>query len=77
MWAESPGELVKLSGRFTGNDYVEVLEDVFLLTVRALAIPDPLTIVLVPHSYELSGETWVTATLENRGYILANKGVRP
>ena len=47
MWAEGPGELVKLSGRFTGHDYVKVLEDVLLRTVRGMAIPHPHPIVLV------------------------------
>lgn len=47
MWAEGPGELIKLSGRFTGNDYVKVLEDVLVPTVRRMAIPHPHPIVLV------------------------------
>ena len=47
MWAHGPGELVKLPGRFTGNAYLELLEDVLLRTVRAIAIPQPEPIILV------------------------------
>ena len=46
MWAQVPGELVKLSGRFTGDYFVEVLEEVFLQSVRTL-IPEPLPITMV------------------------------
>ena len=46
MWAQYPGELVKLSGRFTCDYDVEVLEEVFLPSVRTL-IPEPHPIVMV------------------------------
>ncbi|XP_064094409.1 uncharacterized protein LOC135206856 [Macrobrachium nipponense] len=42
-----PGELVKIDGRFTGENYIEILEQVFLPTVRAMAVPAPGVIKLV------------------------------
>lgn len=47
MWAYGPGELVSLEGRFTAREYIRVLEDNMLPTVRAMAIPDPDPIVFV------------------------------
>ncbi|XP_064116690.1 uncharacterized protein LOC135222533 [Macrobrachium nipponense] len=38
MWAYGPGELVKIDGRFTGEKYIKILEEVFLPTVRAIAV---------------------------------------
>lgn len=46
MWPWGPGELVTLEGRFTGQDYVSVLEDVLLPSVRAV-LPHPHPIIFV------------------------------
>ncbi|KAK3878830.1 hypothetical protein Pcinc_016638 [Petrolisthes cinctipes] len=47
MWAYGPGELVSLEGRFTAREYIRVLEDIMLPTVRPMAIPDPHPIMFV------------------------------
>lgn len=47
MWAYGPGELVKIEGRFTGQDYITILEEVLLLTVRSMALPHPHPIILM------------------------------
>lgn len=47
MWAHGPGELVVLEGRFTSDVYIQILNDVLLPTVRAMAIPEPEPIILV------------------------------
>lgn len=39
MWAYGPGELVRINGRFTSEQYVEILEQVLIPTVRAMAVP--------------------------------------
>ncbi|KAK3892484.1 hypothetical protein Pcinc_003716 [Petrolisthes cinctipes] len=40
MWAYGPGELVKIEGRFTGQDYITILEAVLLPTVRSMDVGD-------------------------------------
>lgn len=47
MWAHGPGELVQIEGRFNGQQYIRILEDVLLPTVRAMAIPHHQPIRLV------------------------------
>ncbi|KAK4328864.1 hypothetical protein Pmani_000754 [Petrolisthes manimaculis] len=47
MWGYGPGELVKIEGRFNGQQYIEVLEELLLPSVRAMAIPHPLPIKFV------------------------------
>lgn len=47
MWAYGPGELAHLTGCLGGEDYVSVLEDVLLPTVRIMALPEPLAVRLV------------------------------
>lgn len=47
MWAHGPGELAHLTGCLNGEDYVSVLEDVLLPTVRIMALPEPLRVRLV------------------------------
>lgn len=47
MWCHGPGELVPITGKFNSVQYVEILEEVLLPTVRAMAIPAPLPITLV------------------------------
>lgn len=47
MWAYGPGELVKIDGRLTGIDYIQILEEVLLPSVRVMAFPHPQTIKLV------------------------------
>lgn len=44
MRAHGPGELVKIEGRFNGQQYIEILEEVLLPSVRAMAVPHPMTI---------------------------------
>ncbi|KAI4465070.1 transposable element-related [Holotrichia oblita] len=39
MCAAGPGEIVPITGRLTGDEYTDILENVFLLTARAL-FPD-------------------------------------
>lgn len=46
MWANGPGELIRLDGRFRGEDYVRILEEVLLPSVRAV-LPHPQPIILV------------------------------
>lgn len=41
------GELVDIEGRFTAETYLEILEDVMLPSVRAMALPYPERIVFV------------------------------
>ncbi|CAF3669016.1 unnamed protein product [Rotaria socialis] len=41
------GELCEINGRFTSDQYIEVLEEVMIPTVRAIAIPEPEDIYLV------------------------------
>ncbi|KAK4327483.1 hypothetical protein Pmani_002039 [Petrolisthes manimaculis] len=47
MWGYGPGELVKTEGHFNGQQYIEVLEEVLLPSVRAMVIPHPLPIKFV------------------------------
>lgn len=47
MRAYGPGELTRIDGRFTSNDYIQVLEEVMLPSVRAKAIPEPDPIIFV------------------------------
>lgn len=47
MWAQGPGELVKIEGRFDSRQYIEILEEVLLPSVRAMAIPPHMPITLV------------------------------
>lgn len=47
MWVNGPGELVMTDGALTGRKYIEILEDVLLPTVRAMALPEPYPITLV------------------------------
>lgn len=47
MWSGGVGELTTIEGRFTGEEYVTILEDVLLPTVRAMALPPPEPIYLV------------------------------
>ena len=46
MWANGPGELVRLHRRFRGTDYIRILEDVLLPSVREV-LPPPNPIILV------------------------------
>lgn len=41
------GELAEIEGRFTANQYLEILEEVMLPTVRAMALPYPERIVFM------------------------------
>lgn len=41
------GELAEIDGRFTGGQYVEIMEEVLLPSVRAYAIPEPETIYVM------------------------------
>lgn len=47
MWAQGPGELVKIEGKFNSQQYIEILEEVLLPSVRAMAIPPHMPITLV------------------------------
>lgn len=47
MWSGGVGELTTVGGRFTGENYVTILEDVLLLTVYAMARLRPEPIYLV------------------------------
>ncbi|KAK3890934.1 hypothetical protein Pcinc_005101 [Petrolisthes cinctipes] len=47
MWANGPRELIKIEGRFTGQKYIDVLENVLIPSVRHTAIPHPHPIRLV------------------------------
>ncbi|KAK4318803.1 hypothetical protein Pmani_010226 [Petrolisthes manimaculis] len=71
MWAEGPGELVSLSGRFTGKEYVKVLEDVLLPTVRCMAIPHPHPIIQVHDNSPVHTSNVVKKWLEQHPEIEA------
>lgn len=47
MWAYGPGELLEIDGKLTSEQYIRILEDVLLPTVRVMAIPAPHTIHIV------------------------------
>lgn len=38
MWQYRPSELVRVEGHFTGEQYINILEEVFLSSVRVMAI---------------------------------------
>lgn len=70
MWAEGPGELVKIDGRFNGQQYVEILEEVLLPSVRAMAIPHPMTIKLVHDNSSIHKCNLVSEWLEQHPEIV-------
>lgn len=47
MWAYGPGELVEIEGRLTSEQYINILEEILLPTVRVMAIPAPHIIQVV------------------------------
>lgn len=47
MWAYGPGELIEIEGWLTSEQYIKILEEVLLPTVRVMAIPAPHTIYVV------------------------------
>ena len=63
MWAHGPGELVKIEGTLNGQQYIEILEEALLPTVRAMAIPLPLTIYFVQDNSSIHKSRAVTEWL--------------
>lgn len=69
MWAYGPGELVVLEGRFTSVDYIQVLEEVLIPTVRAMAIPHPQPIIMVHDNSSVHASNIVKAWFEQHPAI--------
>lgn len=46
MAASGPGELTEIHGRLTGDQYVKIMEEVMLPSVRAMLLPEPQTIYI-------------------------------
>lgn len=46
MASSGPGALVPIHGRMDGIQYIEILEEVMIPTVRALLLPEPLPIYI-------------------------------
>lgn len=69
MWAHGPGALVKINVRFTGKQYVDILEQVLLPTVRAMAVPVPHTIRLVHDNSPIHTNNVVKDYLHDRPEI--------
>lgn len=68
--AHGPGELLKIEGKLNGQQYIEILEEVLLPTVRAMAIPHPETITLVHDNSSIHKSRAVTEWLEQHPEIL-------
>lgn len=58
------GELVKINWWFTGEQYVEILDQVLILVVRAMAVPAPHIIRLVHDN----GSIHTSNTMNNNDY---------
>lgn len=63
------GELAEIDGRFNSEKYIELLEEVFLPSVRSYALPFPETIIVMQDNCPIHTSRVVTRWFQDQNHL--------
>ena len=70
MAKSGPGELIEIEERLNSEQYVQIMDQVLLPTVRAMLIPEPEPVYLVMDNCPIHNSKLVTDWLNNHPEII-------